>query len=144
MLIPSLSVAPVDISELPLVNFDAVDNPVRILESCRISRDISCTTGILRRVILVAARLLPEVILPSIRSTEGRIKHNIVIRKMVIHNTGASFGGERWRTPSRGVRLAADDVCRNGIGGESPHLDEMSRPFHDHHSTSCRVEWCAV
>lgn len=126
--------------KLPLINLYTVNNPVRLLKSSRVGRNVVGALGVLGRVILVAASLLPEIVLPSIVSAESGVENDVVVLEMVVDDAVASFGGERWSSPSRGIGLAALDVGWNGIGWECPHLDELRRPFHRYDSTSICVE----
>ncbi len=127
-----------------MVDLDAVDDPVRIRKRSRVRSNVRIASGVLGRVVLVAAGLLPEIILASIGSAEGGVEHNVMVLEVVVHNTVSSLGGEGWHAPGRGIGLAALDVGWDGGRGEGPHLDELGGPFHDHYSSSVGIERRAV
>lgn len=82
---------------LSLVNQHTVDEPVCVLKSIRLRRNITITILPTR---FIAASLLPKSGLASIAATESDIKDHVVInelRKKIAKSV--SSGGQRWRTP---------------------------------------------
>lgn len=130
--------------ELPLIHLHTVDDPVRLLECSRVSGNIVGALSIFCRIVLVTARLLPEIILSSIVSAECGIEDDIVLLEMVIDDAVSSFSCERRSSPCRGIWLATLDVCWYCRWRERPHLDEFCGPFHSDDSTSIGIEGRSV
>lgn len=113
-----------------MVNLDAIDKPVCVLIFARVCSDVGCTAGVFGWVGLVARSRLPEDILASIITTEGRVDDQVVVLEQFRNIARASNGGESRLAPLGWVWVCAQ--CVDTIGTEArevPDLDSSSRPF---------------
>jgi hypothetical protein len=113
-----------------LVNLDSIEKPVCVLVFARVCGDIGCTAGVFGWVGLVASSRLPEDILASIITTEGRVDDQVVVLELFRNIARASNGGDGGLAPFGRVWVCAQSVDTIGTEArEVPDLDSRSGPF---------------
>lgn len=113
-----------------MVNLDAVDKPVCVLILSWVCGHVGSTAFVFGWVGLVARSRLPENILASIITTEGRVNDQVVVLEQLLHLARASDGGDGRLAPFGWVWVCAQ--CVDTISTEArevPDLDGGSGPF---------------
>lgn len=113
-----------------MVNLDTIDKPVCVLIFARVCGHVGCTACVFGWVGLVARSRLPENILASVITAEGRVDDQVVVLEQVLNVTRASDGGDSGLAPFGRVWVRAQ--CVDTIGTEArevPDLDGRSGPF---------------
>lgn len=124
-----------------LIDIDAVDPPVCLLESLGVIANIIVALCVFGWVGLVDRCLLPLDVLTGVVTTERSVKDQGVIPEHTWNVAGALLSSETWLWPGCWVWVRAKSVDAScTVAREEPDLDELWLPVSDIDATSGTVE----